>query len=101
MPPEAMDRSAWAARLGSKHTLVAEDKNGLLIGFANLEQMEGTTAGGHIDQFFGHKDHQGAGVGKALYAAIEEEAIRQKYTHLFVEASSTARGFFARQGFQT
>jgi GNAT superfamily N-acetyltransferase len=100
-PPEEMDYEAWAERLGSKHTLVAESSNGLLIGFANLEQMDGVEGSGHIDQFFGHKDFQGIGVGKALLLAIEEEAIRQDMTRLLVEASITAKPFFERHDFRT
>jgi putative acetyltransferase len=98
--PDRMDEAAWAARLGGKHTLVAEAEDGILIGFANLEQMDGVAGAGHIDQFFGHRDYQGVGVGRALLTGIEREARARGMGRLFVEASVTARPFFERNGFR-
>lgn len=61
--------------------------------------MVGIAAGGHIDQFYGHKNYQGVGVGKALLTAIEEEACSRAMTQLYTEASITAKPFFERCGF--
>ena len=44
-------------------------------------------------------DYQGQGVARALLAAVVAEAWRLGLVRLFVEASITARLFFASQGF--
>jgi GNAT superfamily N-acetyltransferase len=99
--PDRMDHAGWAGDLAAKYTVVAEGEDGTLLGFANLEAMEGLEHSGHIDRFFGHKDYQGIGVGSALLAALEGEARRRGMTRLFTEASITAHPFFERRGFRT
>jgi putative acetyltransferase len=82
----------WAAICSKRMTYVAEDADRIL-GFGELE------ACGHIGCFYCHKDHQGQGVGRAIYQAIEQRAINLELNRLFTEASITAKPFFEKLGF--
>jgi putative acetyltransferase len=45
-------------------------------------------------------DQAGQGIGRALYAAVEQQLRAEGASLLTVEASKTARGFFERLGWQ-
>lgn len=89
--PEDIYFRNWLEICSSRFTYIAEEEK--IIGFGELE------ANGHIDCFYVHYQHQHQGVGKKLYQAIENKAKALNLTSLFVEASITAKPFFARQGF--
>jgi GNAT superfamily N-acetyltransferase len=82
----------WKERLVQKNPFVAEHE-GKIVGFAELDPD------GHIDRFYCHHEWQRRGVGKLLYQAIEDEAIRLKIDVLFSESSVNAREFFLSRGF--
>ncbi len=90
--PSHWDMSAWSTRLSTTQPFVAVDGN-TPIGFAELEED------GHIDCFYTASDRQGEGVGRSLLAAIETKASQLGLTHIYAEASITARGFFESMGF--
>jgi putative acetyltransferase len=90
---DAIDPAGWAARFEGRFAVVAEDEHGRHAGFAELEPD------GRIDRFYVSADHQRRGVGCALLMAIESEAARRGLSSLRVEASLTARPFFAARGF--
>jgi putative acetyltransferase len=88
----ADDEAAFAARLGEKLTLIAA-LDGSPVGFAVLE-------GAHtIDMLYVHPAAAGQGVASALYGALEKLAASRGASHLTVQASDTAREFFAHRGF--
>lgn len=89
---EEIDPTAWAARFEGRYAIVAE-VDGQLAGFTELEPD------GHVDRFFVSADHQRQGVGWALLEAIVAEANRLRLPRLFLEASITAKPFFASRGF--
>jgi putative acetyltransferase len=89
---DAIDPVSWAVRFDAGFVVVAEAE-GRPIGFADLEPD------GHLDRFYVSADHQRCGVGRALLAALVEEARRVGIVRLFTEASITARPFFESQGF--
>lgn len=89
---DEIDSAAWAARFSGRFAVVAE-QSGRPIGFTELE------ADGHIDRFYVSADHQRLGVGRALLTAVVAEAERRGLPRLYVEASITARPFFAAHGF--
>ncbi len=82
----------WKKRLKKTNPYVAE-KGKQIVGFAELEEN------GHIDCFYCAHTWQGKGVGSSLLRAIEREAFKLGISHLFAEASLTARGFFEKKGF--
>jgi putative acetyltransferase len=82
----------WAEVCSNRFTFVA-DLEGTIAGFAELE------FNGHIDCFYCHKDYQRCGVGRQLYAAIEQKAFELNLDRLYAEASITAKPFFQRMGF--
>jgi N-acetylglutamate synthase-like GNAT family acetyltransferase len=86
-------RRSPTRRLGSRYTLVAEEK-GEVVAFAELERD------GHLDTLYCRKESVGRGVGSRLYRAIERKAQEWGLERIFTEASITARPFFERQGFR-
>lgn len=91
--PDGWDMGAWARRLEKTNPYVA-DRNGHLIGFAELEPT------GRIDCFYCHWQWQRKGVGTALLDAVEREASARGVSRIHCEASITAKGFFIRNGFR-
>ena len=87
-----IDPIAWANRFADRYAIIAETDE-KLAGFTELEPD------GHIDRFYVSADHQRLGVGKALLDALVLEARRTGNSRLYLEASITARPFFASQGF--
>lgn len=88
----ADDLDAFAARLGKHLTLIAT-MNGSPVGFISLD---GPT---EIGLFYVHPAVAGNGAGRALYDAVEKLSTARGAAHLEVDASDTAREFFARRGF--
>lgn len=91
--PAVPDAAAWHDRMSRRCTLVAEE-TGAVVGFAELE------TDGHLDMLFCAEHAVGRGVGTGLYRAVERQARDWRLSRIFTEASITARGFFARQGFR-
>ena len=89
--PDEIEQS-WIDKLARRVTLVAE-ADGQIVGFGDLE------ADDRLGHLFTHADHQGRGVGRALLAALEAEAMRRGCDLIRTEASITARPFFLRQGY--
>lgn len=89
-----IDPIAWANRFDGRFVVVAAEGD-RPVGFAELK------ADGHIDRLYVSADHQGRGVATRLLADLVAEARRMGLARLFVEASVTARPFFAARGFVT
>jgi putative acetyltransferase len=79
--------------MSNRCTLVAEE-DGAAVGFVELE------SDGHLDMLYLHKDAVGRGVGSRLYRAVEQIAWERGLGRIAIEASTTARPFFERQGFR-
>jgi putative acetyltransferase len=91
--PNEPDPSEWTRkRLGTRITFVADDE-GVVLAFAELDER------GCIDCFYCHHDHQRYGIGSRILRAIERTAVSLGLSHLFTEASITARPFFEAHGF--
>lgn len=89
--PPSPDR--YLEQAAGRVFLVAQDANGAVIGYGDLERD------GHIDHLYCHPDAIGTGVGSAILAALEAAARRDGIARLYVEASENARPLFARRGF--
>ena len=89
---EADDLEAFAERLG-KHLALVATLEGSPIGFITLDSP---TA---IGLFYVHPAAAGQGAGALLYDAVEKIAGARGAPHLSVDASDSAREFFARRGF--
>lgn len=87
-PQRHLDRAA-SGRL----FLVAVDDADAPLAYGDIEPN------GHLDHFYAAPEAVGTGVAAALYRALEAGAVAWGLGRLFVEASETARPFFARQGF--
>ncbi|MGJ0508592.1 MAG: N-acetyltransferase family protein [Methylocystis sp.] len=88
----ADDEAAFAARLSGALTIVAL-VDGELAGFASLKDNQ------LFDMLYVRPDLSGQGVGSALADAIEKLAGARGVTKLTVEASDSARDFFAARGY--
>ena len=73
---------------------VVADHDGMLLGFAELE------SDGHICAFYCHHEWQRQGVGRALFEALEKEALHLHIRTLQVDSSAVAKLFFHSMGFE-
>ena len=89
---EAEDLEGLTERLGKHLTLIAT-VDGTPVGFISLD------APTEIGLFYVHPDVAGQGAGRMLYEAIEKISAARCTAHLSVDASDTAREFFAHRGF--
>jgi putative acetyltransferase len=89
----ADDLEAFAERLGKHLTLLAT-LDGSPVGFISLD------APTEIGLLYVHPAVAGQGVGRMLYDAVEKLAGARGTPHLSVDASDSAREFFARRGFR-
>jgi putative acetyltransferase len=89
---EAEDLEGLAERLG-KHLALVATMDGTPVGFISLD------APTEIGLFYVHPDVAGRGAGRMLYDAIEKISASRGTPHLKVDASDTAREFFAHRGF--
>ncbi len=89
---EADDLEGLAERLG-KHLALIATMEGSPVGFIALDAP---TA---IGLFYVHPAVAGQGAGRMLYDAIEKISRSRGTPHLSVDASDTAREFFAHRGF--
>jgi putative acetyltransferase len=82
----------WAARLAEKKPFVAAvDEE--IVGMAEIEPD------GFIDYFYVHPKWQGVGIGKALLATLECEAVKAGTRVIVADVSVTAKSFFLSRGF--
>jgi len=86
------NQQRWENAIQDQYFLVATLKS-TIVGFGSL------TEDAYLDFLYVHKDYQRKGVARALYQALEEEAIRNGHHQITTDASKTARGFFAARGF--
>jgi putative acetyltransferase len=92
--PAPYSAERFTARVSDGRSIfVAVSENDTPMSFIELEQD------GHIDCFYCHPDVAGTGVGKALYRRLQDSAIANGISCLYVEASEAARRFFLREGF--
>ena len=89
----AEDLEAFAARLAKHLTLIAT-MEGSAVGFISLD------APTEIGLFYVHPAVAGQGVGRMLCDAVEKLSTARGVPHLSVDASDTAREFFAQRGYE-
>lgn len=95
--------AAWCATANEAKTaarcadgrwvIVAEDEQGRLLGFGDLEDD------GHLDFLYAAPEAEGMRVGSALYEALEAHARALRLDRIYVEASELAKPLFERRGF--
>jgi putative acetyltransferase len=91
--PTPPDPQCYVEQAKGRVFLVAEDDEGMPIGYGDLE------LNGHIDHLYCDPTVVGTGVGAALYVSLERAAKEAGISRLFVEASEAARRLFERHGF--
>ena len=92
--PGVWPDSFWRERFQRAHKVFIAEIEDEVAGFSEFH------ADGHVDTFYVHYRRQGEGIGTALMTAIEAEAARTGAAKLYLEASITARPFFAKMGFE-
>ena len=68
-------------------------KDGKIVGYADIQ------SDGYIDHFYCHHEFQRQGVGRLLFAALEEVAREIGILEMYSNVSITARPFFEAMGF--
>lgn len=100
-PPE--DIAAWSGRMTpasyaelllTRALFVAERDDRRIAGFAQLHPDEGTVEAVYVDPGFARQ-----GVGRALMAAIEQQAVRLRIPRLVLTPSLNAVAFHETLGF--
>ena len=86
------DTQRWLKRLDEQHVLLAI-KDDQITGFGTIKD------GSYIDMLFVHKDFQGQGIARKLYAQLEQKAAELNSDHIDSNVSITAKPFFERMGF--
>ena len=90
--PQDQDMDQWIDRLAQKNPFVAV-VNKEIVGMAEID------TNGFIDYFYVHPRCQGRGIGKALLATLESEAVELGVSTIFADVSITAKSFFLSRGF--
>jgi len=88
----ADDEAVFGARLGKSLTLIAT-LEGRAVGFVSLEGKD------KLDMLYVHPEAAGQGAGTMLVDALEKLASARGVGRLSVDASDTARDFFAARGY--
>ena len=91
--PRVYPDAFWQRRFRRYRVLVTEDGDAV-VGFVELGR------GGEIDCCYVHHAHQQRGIGAALMARVEREALARGNTRLLADVSITAEPFFRRRGFR-
>ncbi|HWW49968.1 MAG TPA: GNAT family N-acetyltransferase [Xanthobacteraceae bacterium] len=86
------DEDEFSARLTGQLTLVAT-LNHSPVGFSSLKGND------HVDMLFVHPSAAHQGVATLLCDAMEKLAAARGASHLTVDASDTAHGFFLKRGY--
>ncbi|MFT4930015.1 MAG: putative acetyltransferase [Phenylobacterium sp.] len=90
--PDGYDENYWLPRIAKINPFVVV-LGGEVVAYADIQPT------GYIDHFFCHHQHQGKGIGKALFNHLLETAKKQNITKLTTHASKTAKPFFEKLGF--
>jgi len=91
--PASPDPDFYRRRTNDCVTFVAVDDEDQPVGYGDLR------SDGYIDHLYCHPNRIRTGVGSALYAAIEVEAVNAGMATLSVDASDGARILLERRGF--
>ncbi len=89
----AKNTKRWKNKLKTQYFLVAR-KQGLIIGFASLENDE------YIDLLFVHSEFQGWGIATLLFEKLQKQAVKKHVKQLTANVSLTARPFFEKMDFK-
>jgi putative acetyltransferase len=90
--PHDHDMNEWVNRLAQKNPFVAVVDEEI----AAIGEIAGD---GFIDYFYVHPVYQGRGIGKALLATLESEALKLGVSTILADVSITAKTFFLSRGF--
>lgn len=88
------DIEHWSELLKEHHYIVAENENGMIVGFASVNDY------GYMNALFVHKNFLRNGIATSLYKYVEMYAKEIGVKALTSEVSITAKPFFEKQGFQ-
>ena len=88
------DTSHWGELFEEQHYVVAENEEGVIVGFGSVNDD------GYMHTLFVHKDFQHQGIATSLYKYLEAYARERGAKRLTSEFSITEKPFFEKQGFQ-
>jgi len=104
--PEDIDLAAWSrtrAAADTRVALIGDEVVGfidLMVSVADIDGLTAAAESGHIDMLFVDPSFGRRGIASALFDSVLANARSLGMRALTVEASRTARPFFARNGFE-
>lgn len=87
------DDERWNELLTNLYFIVAENKEGEIVGFASISEK------GYLHSMYVHRSYQRQGIATLLYLEMERFARSKHIEVITSEVSITARPFFERNGF--
>lgn len=94
-PEDSYNRAMESQSIEQGKVIVAEDTDGILVGFASLDKQSGEVGAVYV-----LTSHIRRGIGRQLFETLEEEARRFGVVELHVRASLNAVAFYERVGFK-
>jgi putative acetyltransferase len=93
--PETPDMAYWENSMTETFCLVAETKNGDILGFADTRFFPPL-----ISRLYIAPEHQGRGIGSLLLKALENQIRGQGLNYAELESALNARSFYENRGYQ-
>jgi len=90
--PESME---WDGLDDDAIHAIAFDSKGQVLGYARLLPTR------QLGRMAVYAEHRQKGIGSALLSALEEEAQKLRYDHIFVHAQIQALPFYEQHGYQS
>ena len=89
-----VDISDWAKSFTEHYTVVAENEDGELIGFGDLNPN------GHFDRLFVRRDLHRRGVASMISDELERFAGEHAIAVVFTQSCAASRAFFEKRGYR-
>lgn len=83
---------SWLKKINEQYFIVA-DLNNIIVGFSSI------TDKGYLDFMYVHADYQRQGIAQKLLTEIERRADQLFLKEIYSHVSTTAQGFFERNGY--
>lgn len=84
-PRSLVEQQQWLAQRSGAHTALVAEIDGTVVGFASLSPYKERPAYATSveDSVYIHRDHQGAGVGRALLSHLVDHATKHGFHAMF------------------
>lgn len=88
------DIAAWAKSFKEHYTVVAENDEGTVVGFGDLNPN------GYFDRLFVHRDYHRRGIATQIADELERFASQHAIAVVFTQSCAVSRPFFEGRGYR-